>query len=96
MLAMTRMGESERQRRRGRGGNTRTSRSGGGGIGSNDSDKGWDHDVSSNADSVAFFGHNPIVWMTEPSVLARTATMLLKWYPVGGLPKADIAIPSSR
>jgi hypothetical protein len=83
-LAMARKGESERRGRRGRGGNTRPSpRPGGGGGGGDDGDGGRDRDVGSDANSVAFFGHNPIGWMTEPSVSARTVAMLLKWYPVG-------------
>ena len=79
-LAMARKGESERRGRRGRGGDTRPSSRPGGG---DDGDGGRDRDVGSDANSVAFFGHNPIGWMTEPSVSARTAAMLLKWYPVG-------------
>jgi hypothetical protein len=97
-LAMAMRGEVDRWRlrrrggRRGRGGDPRSSpRPGGSGGGDDDDDDdndddddgGRGRDVRSDANSVAFFGHNPIGWLTELSVCARTAAMLLKWYPVG-------------
>jgi len=30
-----------------------------------------------------FFGHNPIIWITERRIPVKTAAMLLKWYPIG-------------
>jgi hypothetical protein len=78
-------GESERRRRQGRSWNTRPSPcpGGSGGDSGDNGDGGRDRDVGYDANSVAFFRHNPTGWMTEPSVAARTATMLLKWYPIG-------------
>ncbi|KAL3763180.1 hypothetical protein ACHAW5_005077 [Stephanodiscus triporus] len=88
-LAMARRGEMEGRRWRKRGRPAGQEENGDGdGDGGVDSDDDIGHgdgiggDVESD-EGLAFFGHNPIGWITEPSIPVKTVAMLLKWYPIG-------------